>query len=90
MKLLWKTINEIICQSKMTSLPNCVEVEDAKVTNSQDIAYVFNSRFLTNAKNLLAQNQPLQISCTASFTNFNYYNTFFIYPIFSQEIELII
>ena len=74
----------------MTSLPKSIEVDDAKVTNLQGIADAFNLHFSTNTKNLLAQNQPSQISSTASFTNFNYYNTFFINPIFSQEIKRII
>ena len=44
--------------SKMTSLPNCIEVDQAKPTNTQDIADDFNIHFSTFAKNRLAQNQP--------------------------------
>ena len=90
-KLRWKTSNEIISHSKMTSLPNCIEVDDAKLTNTQDIEnYAFNSHFSTIAKNMQAQNQPSQNSSTTSFTNFNYYNTFYINPISAQEIKRII
>ena len=52
--LLWKTINEIIGRSKMTNSPNCIKVDDAKLTHTEDIANAFNSRFSTIAKNLLA------------------------------------
>ena len=55
-KMVSKTINEIISRSKMTSSPNCIEVDDAKLTNTQDIANAFNLHFSAIAKNLLAQN----------------------------------
>ena len=74
----------------MTSLPNCNEVDDAKLTNTQDIANAFNSHFSAFAKNLLAQNQPSQSSSTTSFANFNNYSIFFINPITAQEIKRII
>ena len=89
-KLLWKTINKIIGRSKMTNSPNCVEDDDAKLTNTQDISNAFNSRFSAIAKNLLVQNQPSQSSFPTSFTNFTNHNTFFINPITAQEIKRII
>ena len=89
-KLLWKTKNDIIGRSKMSSSLNCLEVDDAKLTNMQDIANAFNSHFSAIAKNLLAQNQPSQSSSTTSFTDFNNRNTFFIHPITAQEIKCII
>ena len=89
-KMVWKTINEIIGRSKMTSSPNCIEVDDAKLTNTQDIANAFNSHFSAIAKNLLAQNQPSQSSSTTSFINFNNHSTILINPITSQEIKHII
>ena len=52
----------------MTSLPNCIEVDGAKLTNTQDIADAFNSHFSTIAKNLPAQNQPFQTSSTTFFS----------------------
>ena len=73
----------------MTSSPNCIEVDDAKLTNTQHVADAFNSHVLTIAKNLLAQNQPSQTSFITSFTNFNNLNTFFINPITTQEIKRI-
>ena len=89
-KMVWKTINEIIVRSKMTSSPNCIEVDDAKLTNTQDIANGFNLHFSAIAKNLLAQNQPSQSSSTSSFTSFNNHSTFFINSITAQEIKRII
>ena len=74
----------------MTSLPNGFEVDDAELTNTQDIASAFNSHFSAFAKNLLAQNQPSQSSSITSFTNFNNHNTFFIDPITAKEIKRII
>ena len=89
-KMVWKTINEIIDRSKMTCSPNCIQVDDTKLTNTQDIANAFNLHFSAIAKNLLAQNQPSQSSSTSSFTNFNNHSTFFINPITAQEIKRII
>ena len=74
----------------MTSSPNCIEVKDAKLTNTQDVANAFNSHFSAIAKNLLAQNQPSQFSTTTSFTNFNNHNIFFINPITAQKTKRII
>ena len=74
----------------MTSSPNCIEVDDAKLTNTQGIANVFNLHFSAIAKNLLALNHPSQSSSNSSFTNFNNHSTFFINPITAQEIKLII
>ena len=85
--MVWKTINEIFVRSKMTSLPNRIEVDDAKLTNTQDAAYAFNSHVSIVGKNLLAQNQPSETSSTTSFTNFNNPNTFFINPITNREIK---
>ena len=89
-EMVWKTINEIIGRSKMTSSPNWIEVDDAKLTNTQDIANAFNLHFSAIAKNLLVQNQPSKSSSTSSFTNFNNHSTFFINPITAQEIKRII
>ena len=65
----------------MNSLPNCMGVDDAKLTKTQNIANAFNSHFPTIAKNLLAQNKPSQSSSTIFVTNFKNHNTFFINPI---------
>ena len=74
----------------MTSSPNCIEVDDAKLTNTQDIAKAFNSHFSAIAKNLAAQNQLSQSSSTTSFTNFNNHSTFFVNPITAQKIKRLI
>ena len=89
-KVLWKTINEIIGRYEMTSLPNCIEVNDAKLTKTKDIANTFNSHFSAIAENLLEQHQPSQSSSTTFFTNFNNHTTFFINPITAQKIRRII
>ena len=89
-KMVRKTINEIIGRSKMTSSPKCIEIDDAKLTNTQDIANAINLHFSAIAKNLLAQNHPSQSLSTTSFTNFNNHSSFFINPITAQEIKCII
>ena len=76
--------------SRCWVLDYCIEVDDAKLTNTQDIADAFNLHFSAVAKNLLAQNQPCQSSSTTSFTNFNNHNTFFINPIPALEIKCMI
>ena len=74
----------------MTCLPNCIEVDNAKLTNTQHFAYIFNTHFSIIAKNLLAQNQPSQSSSTTSLTHFNNHNTFFINCISAQKIKRMI
>ena len=71
----------------MTSSPNCIEVDDAKLTNTQHIANAFNSHFSAISKNLLAQNQPSQSSSTTSFTSFNNHNSFFYILLLPKKLD---
>jgi len=90
LKSLWKIINEIVGRCKITCTPNCIEVNNARITDSQEIANAFNSFFTGMAKNLHAQNQPSNLNSTKPFKKFLVKNSFFFNPITCHEIKHIV
>ena len=55
-------MNEIFGRFKKISSPNCIEADDANLTNTQDIADVFDSIFQLLPKICLHKTSPSQSS----------------------------
>ncbi len=90
MKETWKVLNSCIKSNNSCSLPSSFSINNKNVSNPNIIANGFNDFFVNIGPNLANNIIECSDQCFTDFMNFSTYNSMFLEPTNTEEINTIV